>query len=106
MAVRTWEVPSDSRPGVAYTVTLFLDQHYAMKPGSFSCTCAAWKFQRRATSERACKHVVYVQGKMRSADKEFGAIREIRGSEISFNEEAVESGRLRGLINAIIAMNQ
>lgn len=48
LSIRT--VKSESRPGVAYKVTLYSN-------GSWWCSCPSFKFQRGKTAqERQCKH--------------------------------------------------
>jgi len=99
--VREWEVESESTPGKFYVVTMWLQEKGQMKAGSFSCTCPAWRFQRRAVSDRVCKHVKGVLEEVRYHDTGH-AIREIEGSEVEFEEEAVVNGRLQGLIESLM----
>jgi len=103
MADRTWTVESFSRPGVTYEVVLHLDAKGSFKAGAFSCSCPAWRYQRRPVSERTCKHVQEVQAHVKAQDEAFHAIKEIRGSEIEFQEEAVVNGRIAGLLESIMA---
>jgi len=101
LSVRTWTIESFSRPGATYEVVLHLVNRGSFKAGSFSCSCAAWRFQRRPVSERTCKHIQEVQAHVRSWDT-FHAIKEIKGSEMEFKEEAVANGRVAALIDAIM----
>ncbi len=48
--MRSWRVPSQSEPGVEYTVTLSDD-------GSWSCTCPHFRYRRAE-----CKHILSVRG--------------------------------------------
>jgi hypothetical protein len=90
-----WSVESESRPGVFYDVELHVEDRGALKAGAFTCSCMAWRFQKKPVSERICKHVIWVQGQMRDRD-EFHVIKEIRGSEIDFS-----NGRIAGLLEAM-----
>jgi hypothetical protein len=45
----TWEVPGSN--GAVWTVKLDGAQ------GAPYCTCPRWKFQRKATNDRTCKHI-------------------------------------------------
>jgi Fanconi anemia group M protein len=48
--LRSWRVPSETKPGVEYTVTLSDD-------GSWSCTCPHYTYRRAE-----CKHILKVKG--------------------------------------------
>jgi Fanconi anemia group M protein len=48
--LRNWRVPSESKPGVEYTVTLSDD-------GTWSCTCPHYTYRRAE-----CKHILKVKG--------------------------------------------
>jgi superfamily II DNA or RNA helicase len=48
--LRSWRVPSESRPGVEYTVTLNDD-------GTWSCTCPHYMYRHME-----CKHILKVKG--------------------------------------------
>jgi hypothetical protein len=50
--LRSWRVPSESRPGVEYTVT-FSDN------GTWSCTCPHYTYRRTE-----CKHILKVKGRL------------------------------------------
>jgi len=103
--VREWDVPSESRPGVSYMVTLHLEDRGAFKTGSFSCSCPAWRFQRRPVSDRVCKHIKSVQVEVEALDIHH-AIREVKGSEVEFRHEASENGRLSALIDTIVKLGR
>jgi len=97
---RSWTVESESTPGKFYEVKLFLGDYHGFREGSMTCDCMSWRFQRRPVSERSCKHILWVQRKLQERD-EGRIIREMRGSEISFNIPEVENGRLRGLLDGM-----
>lgn len=103
--VREWEVPSESTPGKTYTVTMWLQDKAQMKAGSMSCTCPAWRFQRRAVSDRVCKHVKTVLEEVRYHDTAH-AIREVEGSAIEFQPEAQTNGRVGALIDTIMKLGK
>jgi len=102
-AIRSWIVESESTPGENYEVKLFLEPYLSFKAGSFTCSCPAWRFQRRPVSDRTCKHIRWVQDEIEAHDQKFHAIEEVKGSAITFQEEAVVNGRLQGLIESIKA---
>ena len=47
--MRSWRVPSETKPGVEYTVTLNDD-------GTWSCTCPHYTYRRTE-----CKHILKVR---------------------------------------------
>ena len=47
--MKSWRVPSESKPGVEYTVTLVND-------GTWSCTCPHYTYRRTE-----CKHILKVK---------------------------------------------
>jgi len=103
--VREWEVPSESTPGKTYTVTMWLQEKGQMKAGSFSCTCPAWRFQRRVVSDRVCKHVKSVLEEIELHDTGH-AIKEIEGSEVEFQPEAQTNGRIGALLDTIMRLGK
>lgn len=103
--VREWEVPSESTPGKTYVVTMWLQEKGQMKAGSFSCTCPAWRFQRRPVYDRVCKHVKTVLEEVRYHDTG-QAIEKVEGSEIEFQPEAQTNGRVGALIDTIMKLGK
>jgi len=82
---REWVEPSDSRPGVEYHVRLWLRDFRGFQANSLSCDCPSWIYQKKSLSEKSCKHTRRVEARLRNNE----VIREIRGSEVTFNEETI-----------------
>lgn len=61
-------VPSDSDPGVTYDIKRFRT--------GWSCTCPAWKFQKKPVHQRTCKHI---QAYLKSSPLEGRPVQVIKG---------------------------
>lgn len=88
-AVEQWHVPSDSRPGVNYVVSLCPGEEHEPE-GHYECSCVGWT---RHFPRRDCKHIAVVKaGQGRSLDPLLTEIAKAQHRERRKAERAAAKG--------------
>ena len=93
-------VPSESTPGKFYHIRLWLRDWRGFKANSLSCDCPRWIYQKQPLNVKSCKHTLQYGLRLR----EHPIVRNVEGSEVTFDEEAVASkgiSRLEALIREL-----
>lgn len=97
---REFEIPSESRPNVFYTVKLWMESWQGFQKGMLSCSCPAWLYQRKEVVDRSCKHTKRVQGMLAREGSFAEIIEEARGSTFTV-KQGVEKARLLSVIASL-----